>query len=165
MRELIIVRHGKSDWNNEGWPDIDRPLKNRGLNDAYKMADILKKEEVNPDLMISSPANRAIHTALIFARVLMYDQAKLAIEPNLYLADYSSIFEIVKNTPAEISTLCIFGHNPGFTDFANLFMQNYIDNVPTTGVVRVKFECNSWDKLNKDCVVSSNFDYPRMDFE
>jgi len=62
-KKIFIVRHGKSDWGTPDMPDIDRPLKPRGVRDAYKMAKLLKKKNEQVDFYISSPAARAIHTA------------------------------------------------------------------------------------------------------
>jgi phosphohistidine phosphatase SixA len=83
-KELFIVRHAKSSWDLENISDIDRPLSLRGIRNAYEMARHLKIERNIPELFISSPANRALHTATIFLNVfeLLFD--KLKIDNRLY---------------------------------------------------------------------------------
>ena len=62
MKTLYIVRHAKSSWEYESIKDIDRPLKKRGINDAHLMSNLLVKKINRPDLLLSSSANRALHT-------------------------------------------------------------------------------------------------------
>ena len=76
---LQITRHAKSDWSYEQIADIDRPLKEKGILRAYQVSHKVKKADLIPDLLISSPANRALHTAVIFARVLGVPLAKLSV--------------------------------------------------------------------------------------
>ena len=68
MKTLYIVRHAKSSWKNPGLADIDRPLNKRGKGDAPLMGKVLRKAGVEPDLILSSPANRAITTAEVIAK-------------------------------------------------------------------------------------------------
>jgi phosphohistidine phosphatase len=83
IKTLVITRHGKSSWDYESVDDIDRPLKESGIRNAYLVAETLRKKKVNFDVIYSSPANRAIHTASIFARVLRVPFQKLQITEEL----------------------------------------------------------------------------------
>jgi len=115
-KKLFIVRHGKSDWGAPDMPDIDRPLKPRGVRDAYKMAKLLKQKKEQVDFIISSPATRAIHTAIIFSRVLQIPEKNILIEYGLYMADSVSIKEYCHKISDEYNGVMIVGHNPGFTN-------------------------------------------------
>ncbi|TDA89313.1 histidine phosphatase family protein, partial [Halomonas marinisediminis] len=67
MKTLYIVRHAKSSWTYPSIKDIDRPLKERGINDAYLISEVLLKKIKCPDVFLSSCANRALHTGMIFS--------------------------------------------------------------------------------------------------
>ena len=79
MKTLYIVRHAKSSWEYDGIEDIDRPLKKRGINDAYLMSKVLNEEINRPDVFLSSSANRALHTSVIFCNRFKYPLSNLKI--------------------------------------------------------------------------------------
>ena len=91
MKTLYIVRHAKSSWDLAGITDFDRPLNERGKRDAPRMAKRLKEKRVNPDLMLSSPAKRALSTCKRFAEGLGYAKDKIKTERGLYHADEDEI--------------------------------------------------------------------------
>ncbi|HRW63075.1 MAG TPA: histidine phosphatase family protein [Bacteroidales bacterium] len=161
IKNLYIVRHGKASWDYGNISDIDRPLKERGINDSYTMAIRLRARNQIPDLLLSSPAIRALHTATIFAREFDLDERKLEIRNDLYMSGKTNIIDIIRKTNDNVSSLMIFGHNPGFTDLANYFLINKIDNLPTTGIVTLKFELNSWEEIHPKKCTESDFDYPK----
>ena len=84
MKTLYIVRHAKSSWEYEGIEDIDRPLKRRGIKDAHLMSKFLSKEIDRPDVFVSSSANRALHTALIFCENFEYPLSNIKIKSKYY---------------------------------------------------------------------------------
>ena len=161
MKTLIIVRHGKSDWDFQSIKDIDRTLKERGIRDAYEMAGRLLEKNLIPESIISSTANRAFHSALIFSRVLNISGEKIIPEKKLYLADEDDILSVIYACSDSINTLMIFGHNPGFTDIVNYLSNLNIMNVPTTGVVVLEFNIDSWTSISKSCIEGEYFDFPR----
>ena len=163
MKKLIIVRHGKSSWGYENVVDIDRPLKNRGIRNSYEMAARVLDANHVPDIIISSPAIRALHTAIIFLRVLKVPLDKLYVDELFYHAREQELLEKIKSTGKEIDTLMIFGHNPAFTSLANKFAKVEIDNIPTTGVVILNFEIDSWGEISKERLVEEKFDYPKKE--
>ena len=80
IKSLHIVRHGKSSWDFEDISDIDRPLSPRGINNAYLMSKKLSERKVVPDLFLTSPANRALYTSIIFARILKFPYEKIKFD-------------------------------------------------------------------------------------
>jgi phosphohistidine phosphatase len=160
-KRLFIIRHGKSSWDNEGLDDIDRPLAPRGLRSADTMAHRLKEAEMVPELIFTSPANRALNTALIMSRIWEMDPDSLQIHDALYMAYVSEISEVVATAPDEINSLAIFGHNPSFTLYANTFLGDPLDNLPTAGVVIVTFGCESWIELDASLVRKVVVDFPK----
>jgi len=151
MKELILIRHAKSDWANESIKDIDRPLNERGYGDAYILAKWFKEEMGLPDQMLSSPATRAISTAFIFARVFGVKEKDVLLDETLYESDVKSYLKSISQTNNKINRLMVFGHNPTLTTVANELNKDLLfDNIPTCGIVKIGFEFNDWNAvLNK----------------
>lgn len=147
MKTLYLIRHAKSSWDNPGLRDFSRPLNERGLVEAPKMARMLVEEQARPDLLVSSPAKRAITTALFFAAA--FDIKDEAVERNedIYEADPKDILRIINTLPDSAQTVMLFGHNNTLTDVANLFSDDYIENVPTCGIVRIESRAGSWGEF------------------
>jgi len=158
---LHLVRHGKSTWDYEDITDIDRPLKERGIHDSHDMAARLKKAYPKPNKIVTSPAARALHTAMIFAREIEMSLHNIDIDPIIYNAGEEDIFRIINQTSDDIDNLLLIGHNPTFTVFANLFYPEYLHNVPTTGMVSLTFDTDQWKLIKQDNMIKSNFIYPK----
>jgi phosphohistidine phosphatase len=162
-KQLFIVRHGKSSWEYENVDDIDRPLKVRGINDAYAMAKRLESRNKHPQLIISSPANRALHTSTIFARVLKYPLFNLRLNEVIYNGGEDEILQLIKETDDSVSSLMIFGHNPVFTDLSNLFLKDELDKLPTAGITSLNFKAEKWKDISAENVSTELVDYPKKD--
>ena len=155
MKTVVICRHAKSDWSQE-LTDIDRPLNGRGAEDAPMMGKVLHKYGFSPDLIISSPAVRAITTAQAVAGALRY-QGNLQTESGIYYQGEAFILEMLKGLPDTVETVMVFGHNHAITAFVNTFGNKSIDNVPTCGVVTIEFDIDNWNDLNKGKTVNTLF--------
>lgn len=148
MRTLFLIRHAKSSWGNPGLRDHDRPLNERGLHDAPKMAQLLVSQGVKPDLLVSSSAKRALTTALFFAEAFKIEPGAVQREPNIYEAFPQEILRIISELPDDARTVLLFGHNPTFTEVANQFYENdFIENVPTCGIVKISSSAASWKEF------------------
>ncbi len=144
-RELILIRHTKSSWGDLSLPDFDRPLKKDRTGDAKNMAEKLKKLKLHPDLIICSPALRTLQTAEYFYEKLKFDYHNILLEKRIYESSAEEYMQVIRETDAKVKTLVLIGHNPSITDFANQFLENKIDEVPTTGVVWLEFESEDWE--------------------
>lgn len=144
MKTLLLIRHAKSSWDNPGLRDINRPLNERGLYDAPRMGRMIRSLGIKPDLLVSSPAKRALTTAQFFAAAFEIPDEAIAINPDIYEAHPTEIIRIIGALPNEAETVLLFGHNPTFTDVANRFTDDYIDNVPTCGVVHIVSTAPDW---------------------
>ena len=162
---LHIVRHAKSSWDYENISDIDRPLKLKGIKNAYEMARRIKINNTLPELIITSPANRAFHTAAIFTRVFELMFKNLIINENLYAAEEENIIDIIRSTDNSVSSLMICGHNPELTGFVNFYVKNTILNIPTSGIVTLIFDMDSWKEISKNNLVSELFDFPKKNLQ
>ena len=148
MKTLVLVRHGKSSWEYDVG-DRDRPLKNRGINDANLVSNAFKKANFSPDKVFSSPANRAFSTCQIFMTNLMLDDGHLEVVEDLYDFGGSSVMNYLEQLPNSLEKVMIFGHNHAFTSIANRYGTEYITNLPTSGLVMIDFDIDSWSEINK----------------
>jgi len=161
MKQLHIARHGKSSWDTGGIADIDRPLNERGVATAYLMAQRLSDRGVIPDLMISSPAVRALSTTLIFLRVMKLPASILQINESFYMGNVDELVQIIRSTDDRFSSLMLFGHNPAFTVLANRFLIHGIENIPTAGIVSLSFPALKWKEIDRTKPDEEVFDYPK----
>ena len=164
MKTLYLVRHAKSSWKDASLDDIDRPLNKRGLRDAPFMGKLLKGRGVEPDRLLSSPANRALSTARFFAAALDYPKEDIEVMEDIYEADSSEIFRVIRNLDDAWSTVLLFGHNPTFTTVANRFGDEYIANVATCGVIRVEADVASWREFSEKSGELTAYYYPGQYF-
>lgn len=160
-RLLYLVRHAKSDWAYEGLSDIDRPLNERGYRDAPVMAARLAALGHEPQRIISSPAVRALTTALIFARQFEHVASRVVLEPKLYEASPSAFLSVVAAQPDDAYKLAVFAHNPTLTDVASDLSGVAISNLPTACIVCVRFEAASWSEALRSHGVLEFFEYPK----
>lgn len=160
-KTLFVLRHAKSDWGEEDLRDFDRPLKTRGIVDARNIAHSLRNELRSVEMVLSSPANRAIHTAILFCQTIGLPVDLIKIKDNLYETTEGEVDKIVKSLPEDICTAMVVSHNPTLTYFANMYFPYPIDNIPTSGIVKLEFGVNSWSKISRDNLVSSFFDFPK----
>lgn len=162
MKELILVRHAKSDWGTEILKDVDRPLNERGYQDAYFMSSWMKESKDLPDLILASSATRALNTALIFARTWEFDMRNFRIEKDIYEANASTLFNIINQQPDNKTRIMLFGHNPGITNVCNLLSDDlFFDNVPTCGLLSYTLACNSWKETEPKKGKLNYYQFPK----
>ncbi|MBM6499615.1 SixA phosphatase family protein [Flavobacterium macrobrachii] len=147
MKQLMLVRHAKSSWDAP-LRDFDRPLTSKGIHDAHMVSSDLSKHIPKMYLLWSSPAKRATETAVIFAQNLSYPIENIDFKEELYTFDGKRLEEIIKSCPDDYDNLIVFGHNEAITNFVNKFGNIFVDNVPTSGFVKITFETNSWKNLS-----------------
>lgn len=150
MKQLILFRHGKSSWDDPGKADADRPLLEKGVRRTIRAAQALKQRGIVPDLLISSHALRALRTAEIAAEVFGIPGEHIVLNEMLYHASVDRIWDVISSLPPDKQSVILFGHNPGFTEFANRSGLYRTDWIPTSGVVGGTFHCQHW----YDCVMT-----------
>ncbi|BAO77154.1 SixA phosphatase family protein [Winogradskyella sp. PG-2] len=148
MKIIVLVRHGKSSWEFDV-SDRKRPLKTRGKNDAKLIVNQFIKENRLPKNIFSSPAKRALDTCKIFAKSLSLPKNTIEVVDDLYDFGGESVIKFIKNLPDDYDEIMIFGHNHAFTSISNIFGSIFIDNVPTCGLVKIRFEIDSWSDLEQ----------------
>lgn len=162
MKNLFLIRHAKSSWAEMGMKDFDRSLDERGLRDAPKMAKILRGMGVLPNLIVSSPAKRALTTAQYFATEFGFTFNNIDLQADIYEASESDLLHVIRALPDAAHTVLLFGHNPTLTYFPNRYSKDVIDNVPTCGIVQLAVGTDSWSDFNQNTAHVKEFLYPKM---
>lgn len=162
MKHLLLIRHAKSSWDPAVPTDFDRGLNDRGLRDAPAMAKRLFKREKKIDAFISSPANRALLTAIYFAEAYDTKSKHITKMPSLYGASVPVFYDVIEGLDNELKTVAIFSHNPGITEFINELTETRIDNMPTCGIFAVKADTKKWKDFKDAEKKFWFFDYPKL---
>ena len=160
-KQLLLIRHAKSDWGNASLSDFDRPLNKRGKANAPEMAERLMKQKIVPQLVVSSPALRALTTAKFFTDTWQMPLKNIQLEPSIYEASVKTLLSVINNLDNKYDKIALFGHNPGFTDFVNYLSNANIYNVPTCGVVLLEFQADDWAEVSSGTGTLIDFDYPK----
>ncbi|NOZ24470.1 MAG: histidine phosphatase family protein [Planctomycetes bacterium] len=161
MKTLYLVRHAKSSWKDPEQTDIDRPLNKRGQKDAPLMGKVLKKAGAKPDIILSSPANRAITTAQVIAEKLGYPKEDIAEVQAIYGADVGDLLQVIRRIDDAHESAMMFGHNPTFHELAESLTDTTIEKLPTCAVVCVEFDVDSWGKVERKGGARKFMDYPK----
>ena len=161
MKTLYLLRHDNSSWSFDELSDQERPLNDRGRDDAPLMGQALAKRRICPDLVVSSPAVRAMSTAVLVAREMQYAHDKIVVEPGIYGADADDLLAIIHNLPDAAGTVLLVGHNPTITETANELSPSAINEMPTAAVVCLHFDCDKWAEVSKANAEFYFYDYPR----
>ena len=165
QRQLTLLRHAKSSWNDASLKDRNRPLNDRGERDAPLMGQRLRARGARPTLILTSPAVRARRTARIVAREIGYPLEFLQREDELYLASPDEVVAVLARQDGGFNDIMVCGHNPGLTGLANRLTGAGIDNVPTTGVVVIGLDLESWAELDGARGELLLFDYPKRNVD
>ncbi|HEX8505391.1 MAG TPA: histidine phosphatase family protein [Hymenobacter sp.] len=161
MKTLYLLRHAKSSWSFDELSDQERPLNDRGRDDAPAMGQALAKRRICPDLVVSSPAVRAMSTAVLVAREMHYPHEKIVVEPGLYGAEVDGFLAIIRRLPNSAGSALLVGHNPVITDTANQLSPTSFNEMPTAAVVCLHFDCDRWEDVSKANAEFYFYDYPR----
>ena len=160
-KQLLLVRHAKSDWDNLKLSDFDRPLNSRGEKNAPEMAKRLLKRGKIPQSIVSSPAVRALTTARYFAKELGHDKSGIVEEPEIYDALTSALMSVINDLDNQFSFIALFGHNPGITELVRNLCNKDLYNIPTCGMVLIEFPFDEWNMVSAGTGEMVFYDYPK----
>ena len=149
MKTLFLVRHAKSSRNEPALQDKDRPLNNRGKRDAPKMGKRLAKREAIPDLILSSPAKRALKTAQLIAKKLDYKLQDIVVDDRLYATGADELLHLIRKLGAKPKSVMLVGHNPELTELAH-HLSSKITHLPTCAIAEFTIEAKSWTNCASD---------------
>ena len=146
MKELILLRHAKSSWDNN-LDDINRPLTEKGVNRIINISKASRDIFFDIDIIYSSPAIRAISTAIITSSVLNINFSKMNVDENLYSFSSQNILSFIRSIDNKFNRVLCVGHNPAFTQVANLLGNKKLIHLPTAGWIKFKFNQSNWKDL------------------
>ena len=161
MKQLILCRHAKSSWKNQGLDDIDRPLNKRGKENALLMGERLARRRMIPDCILSSPAKRAKKTAVRLCRGMQVSKELIQIKKGVYATDCTGLLKVISNTDDCYKRVMLIGHNHELTRLVNVLAPVDIYNVPTCGIVVYRLAVKRWLDIGQVQAELLFFDYPK----
>jgi phosphohistidine phosphatase len=148
MKRIFFVRHAKSSWEDASLPDYKRSLLSIGVERTKKVIDFLKKNEVHPDVILSSHAVRAQKTAELLAEGLLGDLNKISIHPEIYETNVPNILSVLYSLPEHVNEIVIVGHNPTITEMASYFSEKRLMDFSTSAVFGVEIQTTDWTEIH-----------------
>jgi phosphohistidine phosphatase len=146
VKTLFLVRHAKSSRDDSTLPDRERPLSDRGRRDASSMGNRLAKRHVEPQLIVSSPALRALTTAQLVADEIGHAREDIVVDERLYASCAGDLLAVIRALDKGLDCVMLFGHNPEFTDLAHQ-LSSEITDMPTCAMAEFRFDTKSWSDI------------------
>ena len=146
VKTLFLVRHAKSSRADQTLPDRERPLDDRGRRDAPSMGKRLAERDAKPELIVSSPALRALTTAQLIADEIGYAREDIVVDDRLYASSASDLLAVIRALDKKLDRVMLFGHNPEFTDLAHQ-LSSEIADMPTCAVAEFRFDTKAWSDV------------------
>ena len=152
MKKLTIIRHAKSSWKYD-IGDLDRPLKSRGIADVKVVSKYFKTKYLQPEIVFSSLAKRALETCKIFLENIEFSYTNVNVSTEIYDFSGEKLTNFIKTLDNNYDNVMLFGHNYALTNFVNTYGDRYIENLPTSGLVIFEFNIDSWKDLKPGKIV------------
>ena len=124
------------------------------------MGDRLSKRGASPDLIVSSPATRALKTAAVIAASLGYEVKHIVVDNRLYPGEVDALLNVIHGLDDRLDRVMLCGHNPGMTELAH-GLSRKITHLPTCAVAELAFDVQSWSKADESNLVGAALDFPR----
>ena len=159
MKTLTLVRHAKASNDDPTLADRDRPLVDRGRNEALEMGKRLARRKVKPDLLLSSPALRALTTAQLMAERLGCERKDIAVDDRLYASSAQGLLAVIRALDDKLEHAMLFGHNPEFSELAHRLSSEIVAR-PTCAVAEFRFDTTTWSELGRAAPVDATLDHP-----
>ena len=150
MKTIFVLRHAKSSWNDSSLSDFERPLNERGREAAPFMGEFMKKNDFTPDLIISSPAERAKQTAEFVKKAADFPAA-IYFDEKIYEASPLRLLEVISETDEKAKTLLLVGHNPGFENLVRILSGENV-RMPTAALAVLDLEISDWAEIYDECI-------------
>lgn len=163
MKQLILVRHAKTEPLSGSISDFDRRLKKRGFEDAQMVSDELTKKKVLPELIISSPAARAMQTAEIMAATFGFSNESIVVAPFIYDGHTTAGFlDGIAALAADKQSVMVVGHNPDMAMLSMKLTGEQFYNFPTTATAVISFGITNWYNMEPGRGKLELFLFPKM---
>jgi phosphohistidine phosphatase len=150
MKKLYVIRHAKANDAAAGVRDFDRRLTSKGKGQAEKMGKYFAEHAISADLVISSPAPRALETAGIFCGETGFRKKDIVAEPDVYDASLSGLLGVIRAYGGDSGSLFLFGHNPSVTELVHYLTGNGPGNMKKGSAVFVQLNIGDWTETGAD---------------
>jgi len=160
VKTLFLVRHAKSSRVDPTLADHGRPLNQRGMRDAPMMGKRLAQRNVKPDLLMASPALRALTTAQFFADELGIKRKAIVVDDRLYASSADDLLALIRGLHGKFDGVILFGHNPEFSELACRLCGKRVD-MPTCTVAEFGFDANVWSAIGETKPTEVVLDSPK----
>ena len=147
-KQLILMRHAKSSWDDSGLSDHDRGLNERGWTDARRMGLFLKEEGWLPQAALLSTAERARRTWERIEQATDWS-GDITETYQLYLARPERIVQVIQRSGGAHETVLVLGHNPGLQEMVELWT-DHTGKFPTAAIAKLTFDIDDWMDLTLD---------------
>jgi len=161
-KKLYLVRHAKTLQESIDNRDFSRELTDRGIRDASRIGAYCKNKGYDVDMIISSPAARAIATAELMAIQMDYEIEKIHTNEELYMASVRTFLQVINQLKNEWDKVMITSHNPTVTYLGEYISKAEVGNMPTGSVMVIHFETDNWQEISENTGSLSSFFSPRM---
>lgn len=144
MKKLLLLRHAKSSWDDPRLADFDRPLNERGRRAAPLVGRFMRKQKLQPDLVLCSPAERARQTAALVAEAAGL-LAPVRFDERIYEATAARLVEVVSQAEEGAAELLLVGHNPGMEELIETLTGAH-ERMPTAALACITLDVEKWSK-------------------
>jgi len=166
MKKLYLIRHAKSSWKDITLDDFDRPLNKRGKHNSTLMGVILKSRAIKPDLILSSPAQRAIITSQNISNAIDYKTEDIDYVEAIYDASLTDLLTVLRSINNRNHSVFLIGHNPSLNSLLDYLVQYHtIQNIVTTGIVEIDLSIEKWSELFQYSGELVRFEFPKKYYE
>lgn len=150
MKTLLLLRHAKSGWKDANQLDFERPLNERGHGAAPLIGSYMRKQNLQPDLVLCSPALRAKQTAFLVAQAASFT-ADLRYDQRIYEAPAARLVEVISQVEDAANKVLLVGHNPGLEDLLENLTNEEHQHIPTAALALLTLNVEKWNKVRAGC--------------
>lgn len=144
MKSVLLLRHGKSNWDAGYVGDHERPLALRGQKSAARMGRFIARVGPVPDLVLCSTAVRTRQTLELAMEAGAWDGVDVTFDQTLYLATYDQMLGCITALSDQIDTVMLVGHEPTTSLFMGQLIGSASIRFPTTAVARIDLNVEHW---------------------
>lgn len=148
MKTLFVLRHAKSSWDNTDLSDFERPLNSRGLDAARFIGSLIYERNLQPQIIVSSPAKRAVQTAVLVKEIAEINKP-IEFDERIYEASPLALFNLIREFDDKFESVLLVGHNPGFENLVRMLTGENLE-MPTAALARINLDLENWRETEAD---------------
>jgi phosphohistidine phosphatase len=145
---LLLLRHAEAEEKKSGMVDFDRKLTQKGSAQCVNVGGQLKKTELRPDYLVSSPAARTMMTTTITLEAWGINIPEINYDESVYHGDETQLLQIIRQLKPEINCMILVGHNPTITGVADILVPNFKSSLDTCNLLWIEFETTTWNLVS-----------------